>query len=151
MLKKKNRLKVKQIMMLRYSGEVELDPSLLLLFDQLGKSLRAKVKAMGKRMGSSESVDTQDWHLKRRAMTQYKRASTFVHYFCLCKIFPVSSPFPLQLVPPEPSPPPGLVCPALAPAGVKLPQCLFCFVFSTFSSSPPPSPLFLGVVNLKEP
>ncbi len=50
-------------------AEVELDPSFLLLFDQLGKSLRSKVKAMGKRIRSSvvKSVNTLEKHLRRNS------------------------------------------------------------------------------------
>lgn len=52
--------------------EVELDPLLLLLFDQLEKSLGAKVKAMGKTIKSSvvKSVNTQHEHFKNNCDLQ---------------------------------------------------------------------------------
>lgn len=56
---------------MHHLAEVELDPSFLLLFDQLGKSLRSKVKAMGRRTRSSvvKSVNTQERHLKRNSVS----------------------------------------------------------------------------------
>ncbi len=57
---------------MHHLAEVELDPLFLLLFDQLERTLRSKVKAMGKRIRSSvvKSLNTQERHLKRNCEIQ---------------------------------------------------------------------------------
>lgn len=131
-----------------YLAEVELDPLPLLLLYQQGKSLRSKVKAMwGKRLGSCkvsqcprETHKEKPWHSSSDLPLVLSFSQPHSRLF-----LSFSQNFHFLHCPPllflAPSLPPWLVCLSLASAGVKLPLCLFCFVFPMSSSSSSLTPI----------
>lgn len=93
-------------------AEGELDPSFLLLFDQLGKSPRSKVKAIGKRIRSSvvKSINTQE-RFRTLHLSIKQHSTIFISHhgpflfllFPQCQTFPFTPSvpcfFPLLLFP----------------------------------------------------
>lgn len=94
-------------------------------------------------------VRSPERHLRRDLTATLLRSFYMIHYLCFGLVKYFHFLFLSSSVAFSRTSPPSV----RAEEGVTMPLCLFCFVFSTSSSSSSSllQPLFLGVVNLKEP